>query len=203
MQQTHTGSSQVFRYDNVLGPQTCNEICTYLLREKGEHMSSDSELLPWRENDVFNYRNMADYNLINKINLHRHAVKNLVMMSFKQMAYIEYTDLVVWRTGKSQDRHKDNGYKENDSLKNRKFTTVTYLNESFVGGNTFIQTENGDDYISFPKQGSVVLYYADERATHGVTEVESGIRFTLPIWFCTDYFVSEEERYRAQDNIFN
>ena len=198
MEEVKTGSAHIFRYDDVLDKQTCNQICEFLLKEKGDHISSSSLNVPWHDNDVFNYRNIEDIYLRNKIQLYRHYVKNLVMLSFNKVAFIEYTDLVIWRSGKSQERHKDDGYKINDPLSVRKFTTVTYLNDNFEGGHTFIETEHGHDYISKPKTGSVVIYVSDERAKHGVTKVNNGIRMTLPIWFCTDYSFSEEEKYRNQ-----
>jgi predicted 2-oxoglutarate/Fe(II)-dependent dioxygenase YbiX len=194
MNKVETGSNHIFRYDNVLDAATCDQICKYLLNEKGDHTKSDSLDVPWFDNDVLNYRTIGDIYIRNKIQLYRHYVKNLVMISFNKPVFIEYTDLVIWREGKSQDRHKDDGYKENDPLRVRKFTSVTYLNDDFEGGHTFIETEHGDDYMSVPKKGSVVIYVSDERAKHGVTKITKGIRITLPIWFCIDHSYSEEKK---------
>ena len=195
MIKVETGSNQIFRYDNVLSKETCDEICEYLYEEKGRKMASEKGGVPWADNDTndtLHFSQIPNNLLKTKILFHRQRVKNLVMSCFNEPAFVEFTHLVAWRTGKSQNRHKDNGYRENDPLRFRKFTTVTYLNENFEGGETFIQTEHGKDYISKPKTGSVVLYYSDERAQHGVNLITNGIRITLPIWFCSNYEHSEE-----------
>jgi predicted 2-oxoglutarate/Fe(II)-dependent dioxygenase YbiX len=196
MYRVETGSNQIFRYDNVLRPDICKEICDLLIESKGDHLTSlsQSDRVPWNDNDVCNFRDIKNLELKAKINEYRHLAKNLAMVIFKSIVFIDYTDLVVWRTGKAQNRHKDNGYVNDSPLMSRKFTCITYLNDDFEGGRTFIKTERGDDYISDPRTGSAVFFYSDDRCEHGVTKVENGIRMTLPIWFCTDYSSSEEAR---------
>lgn len=200
MNKIETGSKNIFRYDNVLDRQTCEQICEFLVNAKGRNLVSKTKSVdvPWMDNDTYKYTDIRDIHLRNRIHLHRHKVKNLVMFSYNSLAYIDFTDLVIWRSGKSQDRHRDDGYTDNDPLRSRKFSSVTYLNDNFDGGQTFIETEHGTDYISEPKTGSVVIYPSDDSSKHGVMMVNKGIRMTLPIWFCTDYLVSEEKR--QEDN---
>jgi predicted 2-oxoglutarate/Fe(II)-dependent dioxygenase YbiX len=90
--------------------------------------------------------------------------------------------------------HKDNGYENNSVLSPRYISSVTYINDDFEGGETFIKTENGDYYYSVPKTGSVVLFHSDERSMHGVERIDSGYRITLPIWFTKEYSKSELAR---------
>ena len=93
-------------------------------------------------------------------------------------------------------RHKDDGYEVNDILQRRKFSSVTYLNDDYQGGETFIKTEHGDDYVSVPKKGSMVCYYSDPRNEHGVNLITSGVRVTMPIWYCLDEQDSENVRLK-------
>jgi len=203
MNQINTGSKQIFRFDNVLSLHTCEMLCSFLLDNKGAHETSNnnSQELPWKENDTFNFLDIADPTIREKVIIHRYFVKNLVTINFKKTVFIDFTDMVLWRKGKFQDRHIDSGYVTGDPLNRREYTAITYLNDrsgplvGFEGGSTFIKTENGDDYVCQPKAGSVVIFHSDDRAEHGVNEVTSGIRMTLPIWFSSDYSSSEELRH--------
>jgi predicted 2-oxoglutarate/Fe(II)-dependent dioxygenase YbiX len=89
-------------------------------------------------------------------------------------------------------RHRDDGYNgDSDPLRARAYTTVTYLNDNYKGGETYIKTERGD-YISVPKKGTTIIMKSTPENVHGVTTITSGLRVTLPIWFTKDKTKIEE-----------
>ena len=58
------------------------------------------------------------------------------------------------------------------------FTSVTYLNDNFTGGKTYIV----DDIIVSPKKGRT-LYFDGSNHKHGVSEVSGCDRYTLAVWY--------------------
>lgn len=103
------------------------------------------------------------------------------------MVYPHFTDLVRWRPGKAMAEHKDDGYPGDDPLLGfRHYSAVTYCNDDFEGGETFIRNGQGGHYLSHPKAGSLVFYPSDERAAHGVRPVVGNDRVTLSSWYTRD-----------------
>ncbi len=88
--------------------------------------------------------------------------------------------LELRETGTYMGMHYDTGTMYNT------FTSVTYLNDDFDGGETVIRPhgEETDKYdtIIVPKTGRTV-FYDGAYFKHGVIEVENGNRFTMPMWY--------------------
>ena len=186
-----TGSNTVFRFDDMMDADTCDQLCQYAL-EKLTPKKINSNLMPWHEKETLSWVDIPQPELKNKIRDYRKRAEQLVRDTMNKDVFIEFTDLVVWRTGRKMPRHRDDGYNARDAFRSRKWSSVLYLNDDFEGGETFIKTENGNDYVSKPKKGSYVFYYSDPRNEHGVNTVISGYRVTLPLWFCTDPKMSED-----------
>lgn len=93
---------------------------------------------------------------------------------FKYNIDIGWCEIVEWPEKSFQRVHRDL------FNPNTNFTSVTYLNTSYSGGRTFFV----DDIEIIPKIGRTV-YFDGIHYEHGVSEVEGGIRYTLPIWYNT------------------
>jgi hypothetical protein len=189
-----TGSKTVFRFDNVLDNDACDQIYKYATEFKHNKKNDGYGNLPWNDGDHFSWYEINNSFLKKQILTHRETVSYLIREKLKLCVYPEFTDIVLWRTGKEQLKHKDNGCTPNDILRRRVVSCVTYVNDNFEGGETFIKTENGSDYISKPKKGGVVFYLSNSTNEHGVNKILSGLRVTLPVWFCTDQQYSEDLR---------
>lgn len=85
---------------------------------------------------------------------------------------VEWSQVVEWKVGSSQAYHRD---KTSDKTV---LTSITYLNDDYVGGQTSI--ENDIDIV--PKLGRTV-YFDGLHYVHGVKKIEKGVRYTLPIWY--------------------
>jgi len=184
MIKVETGSSTILRYDNILDAETCLEIYHTILPLS--RATAAGTQLPWFEGQTWNWWQVANPKLKKRIADYKVLIEQLVSEHFDQPLYSEFTDLVLWQTGQSMNRHKDDGYEVNDPLQYRVVSSVTYINDNFAGGETFIKTEHGYDYISKPQVGSFVAYLSTDANAHGVNLVESGHRLTMPTWFCSD-----------------
>ena len=191
--QVETGSSTIFRFDNMLDPETCDEIYQYAIIRLGTK-NIDSKLQPWHEGDSLHWHDINNMSLQIKIFNYRVRAEQLLRSIFGENVYIEFTDIVLWRTGRNMPRHRDDGYTDDAELRSRKFSSVLYINDDYTGGETFIKTETGADYVSKPKKGSLVFYHSSPINEHGVNAITSGSRVTLPIWYCADPSKSENIR---------
>jgi len=173
----------IFRYDNVLDKQSCKKLHNFIIQRCGLIKDYDPKLMPWEENDKIQALNIRNIELKNLILEYREKVTALVMECYKTTCWPEQTDLVLWRTNRQHTLHED------DPSKVKVFSTVTYLNSGFLGGETYI-TVDGKEYWSKPKSGSIIIYPSE--TIHGIPIITKGIRTTLGIWFCTNINFREE-----------
>jgi len=106
-------------------------------------------------------------------------VKNIVNRLFNESKKycdeeIEYGwgEVVFWSEGNYQNCHVD------DADPNTVFTSISYLNDDYVGGKTFIENE----FEITPRVGRTVFFYGMDYP-HGVNKIVEGNRYTLPIWY--------------------
>jgi hypothetical protein len=196
--QIETGSSTIFRFDNVLDLDSCRQLHQYIISIQ-KTFDIDKKKLPWFEGDTFSWLNIPDKNLKRNILIYKNTATQLISESFKKTLYPEFTDIVLWRTGRKMGRHLDNGYAGEEALRYRVVSSVLYINDDYTGGETFITTEHGNDYISKPKAGSMVCFLSNEQNKHGVNEILTGERLVVPIWYCEVF--EKSETYRHADKI--
>lgn len=85
---------------------------------------------------------------------------------------IKEIQLIYWPVGESHDWHDDTIYYD--------YTTITYLNDGYVGGRTIIKNNNEDIEIE-PKTGKYVDF--ESCVLHKVSELLKGSRFVLLCWY--------------------
>ena len=192
--QVETGSSTIFRFDNMLDTDSCRQLHQYITSIQ-KAFDIDKKKLPWFEGDSFAWLDIPDENLKRNILTYKNTATQLISESFKKTIYPEFTDIVLWRTGRKMSRHLDNGYGEDSHLKSRVVSSVLYINDDYTGGETFIATEHGTDYISQPRAGSMVCFLSNEQNKHGVNEIMSGNRLVVSIWYCEQFEKSETHRH--------
>ena len=165
----------------------CNSIIEYINSKiDKEKMICDG--MPWHNNDTIQYSDVDNSDIKFLLDSQRFVISQLVYDQFKEIVFPHFTDLVVWRKSMSMDIHKDNGYDESDAdISTRKYSAVLYLNDNYSGGETFIKRQDKEDYISIPKQGSLLIFKSNEECLHGVNQVTDGTRYTLASWYTIDY----------------
>lgn len=112
-----------------------------------------------------------------------------------------------WRIGREQTPHIDYFYEEEpghdyDKLnknglpkefldtfgkmfQTKHYSSLIYLNEDYVGGELYFPEH---DFSIKPEAGTLICFKGDEHTLHGVKKVESGIRYTISLfWEDTEY----------------
>lgn len=129
------------------------------------------------------------------------AVKDLLHSKVIQLAtlisrfynidqvYPETIHVVSWGVGTSLGTHADNSYlgsNEPHYSPNRNYSATFTLTDDFEGGNFYFQ--DGERQIVLPsRKGWGNAFGAGLEYTHGVTEVTSGHRYTVAIWYTSDF----------------
>lgn len=182
-----TGTDLIARYDNIIPEHVCNHIVNYVKNSISDNKIKQGDL-PWLNSDNIPFVKVQDEEIKKLIDSYRFLFTQLTFFHFRQIVYPHFSDLVLWRPGMKMAFHKDNGYegRSEDQFRMRHYSMVAYLNHDYKGGETVIKIKDRPDYVSVPKQGSVVIFKSNEECIHGVNEVTDGIRVTLPTWFATD-----------------
>ena len=102
-------------------------------------------------------------------------INNFCVSIFGSDIYVERSDITEWRIGSDKDYHYD------DARDSTILSSITYLNDDFIGGKTFFE----DDLTITPKVGKTI-FFDGKKYLHGVTSVNSKPRYTLAIWYTND-----------------
>ena len=159
--------------ENFLSDNECN----YVLNKcKSELTLSEIDIY----NSVFNRKQSSgridDLEFVNtKL---KNVLKHLVHINGMEISdFIHKFKFAEYKIGDYFDWHTDNS----KSYTNGFITTIIQLNDGYTGGILEIKNSN-DEFIPFVnKKGS--LYIFNSSLMHRVTEIESGIRYSLSNWF--------------------
>jgi predicted 2-oxoglutarate/Fe(II)-dependent dioxygenase YbiX len=109
-------------------------------------------------------------------------VRNTIQTQFEITKPL-YTDILCfnrWRVGDIQHPHADDG----NGFDWRKFGCVLYLNEDYEGGNIYFPNQQTS---LKPKTNTLAFFPGDDEFLHGVTQITSGIRYTLSTFWTYDF----------------
>jgi len=112
--------------------------------------------------------NLGDPFLLDKVSKITDSINHML----EEKISVDWCEIVDWPPGSDQDLHIDTASDQTV------FTSITYLNDDYQGGRTYIK----DDVEIIPKVGRTVCFDGNHYL-HGVTLIEKGTRFTLPIWY--------------------
>jgi hypothetical protein len=107
-----------------------------------------------------------------KIMKYMNKIRKQVSKHINYNLEIEWCEIVKWPIGSSKQQHIDG------TSDKTKFTSITYLNQSYIGGNTYIV----DDMVFKPKIGRTVCFDGNFYE-HGVNPVDWSDRYTIAIWY--------------------
>jgi hypothetical protein len=190
-----------------------NEECKYVYDYMFAHYNNDigdPNTVPWEQakQNVLYYMVLKDRRFIDIVNKYKAAMtKEVERLYQEEKIYPHLTTIVLWQPGQSMPRHVDDGVGSEthyEMLKMRKYTTVTYMNNDFEGGETFIRSDGNTipdfrvdgryrfpnefftDFISIPETGATVMFKGNDTNAHGVNILKSGTRVILSTWFTDD-----------------
>jgi hypothetical protein len=113
-------------------------------------------------------------------------LKLIVDDFFEVDAWATNPAIVRWLPGQFQNPHADKELHDGDNAgKPNDFpyydlASLFYLNDDYAGGELFFPKQN----ISFkPKAGAAYFFPGDLNYIHGVSKIESGIRYTCPFFW--------------------
>lgn len=210
-------SDSISRYESILTNEESDFLCNFLLQETN-HPADDLNQVPWElgKSNTLYYPTIADEKVRAILNKYKHTVAQLLSEDHEKEIFPHLTTLVMWQEGQKMPRHVDDGagYPEREQqLGMRYMASVTYLNDNYEGGYTFVRNDGKDDrswrgdsilsfpndtfedYISIPKKGETISFLANDENAHGVTEVTKGQRFILSTWFTKDQQFQERDDF--------
>jgi predicted 2-oxoglutarate/Fe(II)-dependent dioxygenase YbiX len=99
--------------------------------------------------------------------------------------FIDSVFLACLLPGDSHIPHADNARRENgqwlpNHTPKRDYTGIVYLNDNFTGGELVFPDRNK---VMVPKPGLFVGFPSNHKFVHEVSNVLSGKRYSLPVWF--------------------
>ena len=160
--------------DNLLTEQECD----YLI----DLFEEDNILRTWRNTHTF----IKDINYADeKINPYLNKIMDECKKHFDEDFRYGWSQIVYWTEGAQQGPHLDKAHKKTI------ITSITYLNDDYEGGETFLlindDYEGGEPcllnkFLVKPKKGRTIFFHG-MKYYHGVTQIKNGGRYTLPIWY--------------------
>ena len=99
-------------------------------------------------------------------------IQQVINQFIDQKVSIDWCEITKWPPRSSKGKHTD--FASEITI----FTSVTYLNDDYSGGETFFT----DGTKVAPKTGRTI-YFDGQYYEHGVNEVQNKDRYTLPIWY--------------------
>ena len=197
----------IYKKSNAIDLEDCAYIYNYMYNNCNSP-DTDINSVPWigSNSNVLYYNTLEDRKIIDIINRHKKEMSEVLTEIAGEPVYPHLTTIVLWKPGQSMGRHVDNGSQTDHQamLQMRDYTSVAYMNDDFVGGETFLRSDGKTepnyrsapelfhpnnvftDYISKPEQGAVILFGGGDSNAHGVTKLEEGIRVILSTWYTTD-----------------
>ena len=176
---------KLYEFQKFVDPNCCDEICACIPRTPTRQNISDS----YYANRT---RNIHDFEMRIKEKLLK--IENDIFMKVQDAfndtdLVIDFTDVVACNDKHIMPVHADafdikTGKPNECELKERIYTAVLYLNEDFVGGETYFPLLFRD---VTPEKGKLAIYPSDLLHQHGVRKVlltdSTKPRYTFAMWF--------------------
>jgi hypothetical protein len=206
----------IIKYTGVLTDAECDFLCEFIKTET-DYDVEDLNQVPWdmgEKSNVIYFPTIQNQKVREIIKKYKNNLALTISNDMGVKVYPHLTTLVLWKPGQQMPRHVDNGNGFNrKDLTMRLITSVSYMNDNYEGGYTFIRNDGVndhlwrsdpkfsfpndvfEDYLSKPEKGATIAFYADDSNAHGVTKLESGERVILSTWF------TDQEEYKENDEI--
>ena len=172
----------IIEIDNYLSKSDCEYLLDFAKNSTAWSDGGDS----FWDNRIIHLASIPD----NKVNdIYKKVlrdIQNIIIKEYRvNQIYPDTIQIVKWNMGDSQDPHSDSinidGTEHVTPWRN--FGSIIYLNDDYLGGETFYPNQNLE---ITPKSGKMVIHPADLIFIHGVKEIMRGERYTMPSFWTTD-----------------
>lgn len=178
----------------MLTPKECNLLIKY-------HKANQNKITYDDPADQYNGRRIPLAS-INNLNIKRIIAKyqydviSEIWSLYKEKCYPEQTEIMRWPIGVPQEIHIDVMGSEEDNaiIPFTDFASILYLNDNFEDGTTYFE---GGMEIQ-PVQGMVAIFEG-MKYWHGVKACKGNDRYTLPIWFTTEWKNMELQSHGGEE----
>ena len=100
-------------------------------------------------------------------------ITQIASKSYGKLLFPELAEVTEWPLNTSQGLHIDSARTSTN------YTSITYLNESYKGGQTYFESNN---FLSKNKTGDTIMFNGVKHK-HGVKTITQGTRYALAIWY--------------------
>lgn len=169
---------QIFEFPNFVEAQVCDDIKFWLSLQNRVGRNPE----PIFNGRTIPYNHVKDTRIKRYVNRFRFDSTMQTIVTYGKKVYPDYTDLVYWPKGIKMDVHSDAYYPDGSPGRFpwRKYSGVLYLNDDYEGGKTYFPNQKVE---ITPEKGKLLIFPSDLEHPHGVSEVLSGERYTMPIWW--------------------
>jgi hypothetical protein len=162
--------------------------CQYLIKAAIRSEAWESGGSEFWDNRVINYSRLREFDYVAAdIMLEANVrCKAAIREAYEldQDVYSDTLQVIRWFEGMSQTPHADD--MSNTDIKgfdHRVFGSIIYLNDDYAGGHTYYP--NFDIEVT-PEAGKLAVHPGDPEHLHGVTAIESGMRYTIASFWTFD-----------------
>lgn len=152
-------NNKILILDSIFSKEECCELIDYYNGKGPTHF--------WRDTNPMTC-DLDDQSIKTKVDKIEDAVNGLLKIKLS----VDWAEIVEWPPGSFQPLHRD--IISDITV----FTSVTYLNDDYDGGRTYFE----NDIEVIPRVGRT-LFFDGKFYPHGVTEIYTKNRYTLPIWY--------------------
>ena len=145
-------------------------VCSELI---GVYKNNKHSAKVWRDTKPLDLENISNQEELNRCKVAIKYVNNTAVSFFGRDTYVEVGEIVKWPTNSYQPPHCD------IARESTTCTSITYLNDDFEGGETYLTKEN---FTVKPKVGRTILFDG-KRFEHGVKKITEGVRYTFALWY--------------------
>ena len=162
---------------NIIEDFLSDNECDYVINKcKSELTLSEFDNYYGKLNRKQKSARIYDLEFIN-LKLENILKKTININGMEASGIIHKFKFAEYKVGDYFDWHTDNSVSYTTGV----ITTIIELNDNYIGGNLEIKNLNGELVPIKNKKGS--LYIFDSGLLHRVTEIQSGVRYSLSNWF--------------------
>lgn len=98
-------------------------------------------------------------------------------------------------TSNDEEKLAQEGFLDRDpNKKSREWTSITFLNDDFSGGESYFVHPDGTETINKPEEGSSVVFQGVFHK-HGVKKIRRNYRYTIANWYTTSHENQSPQMY--------